>query len=87
MSKFSISEITEMLSDIGIAHSNMKSYTDSGIALMIYGHPTIDIVKLGEFADEHGGMDMSLEEWVKLHSKFPIERWRYYIGIDNIKED
>lgn len=39
-------------------------------------------VRRGEWADAHGGRDMSLEDWLREHSSFPLDTWKFYLGIE-----
>lgn len=82
---FSVIQLSNMLNEIGIYGRdrgrvfNGQTAFDGAIA---FGHPIIDICALGEFADAHGGRDMSLENWLRERSSYPLETWKFYMGIE-----
>ena len=88
--KFSIGELSRMLDDIGIHGSEQSRYFNgntAAIGMLSYGRPVMDIAALDEYADANGGRDMSLEDWLREHSSYPLELWEFYLGIEGAKDN
>ena len=81
--KFSLPEITAMLNNIGITNNRDKGRMIDNLGIIYAGHPTLNISELGEYIDSNGGQDCSMEEYLSEHSKYPIEKWKFYLGMVN----
>lgn len=82
---FSVIQLSKMLNEIGIHGSDRERIFNGKTAFVgvnAFGHPIIDVCSLGEWADAHGGRDMSLEDWLREHSSFPLDTWKFYLGIE-----
>ena len=78
--KFSIHEMTAMLNDIGVIKHDKSRFIDN-LGVVYAGHPTLNMVVLGEYIDKHGGQDCSMCEYLEKNSSYPIDKWMFYLGL------
>jgi hypothetical protein len=84
---FRFPEIDAMLREIGCIGNDAKRMFDGWsnvIGVAITGHPIVNMCELFEWIERRypEAKDMSPNDWLKQHSKFPIDKWRFYLGID-----
>lgn len=85
--QFSLTELQEMLLDIGIPYGQHQRIFNGRSALIgsiVHGHPTLDITALGSEIEEihPEAMEMSLKDWLKVNSHYPLEKWKWYCGVE-----
>lgn len=85
--KFSIDELDAMLRDIGIpCHMSQTIFNGKSalVGMITVGHQTIDICALGEAVEalDETAKEISLADWLAINSAFPLEKWKFYLGIE-----
>lgn len=84
---FSFPEIDEMLKEIGCPYSVSKHLLggwNNVIGIAMTGHPIVDMIALSEWIEavHPEAKEMSLNEWLQQNSKHPIDKWKFYLGVE-----
>ena len=84
---FRFPEIDAMLREIGCIGNDAKRMFNGWSNILGDAnarHPTVNKCQLFEWIKKKHpeAKNMSPNDWLKQHSTFPVEKWRFYLGID-----
>ena len=76
-----------MLKELGCPYSVLKHLLggwNNVIGVAMTGHPIVDMVALSEWieATHPEAKDISLNDWLQHNSKHPIDKWKFYLGVE-----